>query len=274
MAVRSARYEVLARCPGPARRPACCWLRRRARRQAPAHLLQLGAGRHLLGEQRRLDAVEQALQPADELGLRDPQLGVGRDAVLGERQADSRCSSSRSSGASPSSSSLMEFSWISLSRLREASSSGAARTSSSSCLIIVPIRMTLAGCSTMLPTPCSSSPSSAAAPGPCRPAGRPARRPSPAARRSRPARDSHRPPSPFAPPIPQRRHGRAAPSRPRRPRRATRARRPRRASAPWRARSAAPARRRSSARPARAPPATIAPLPWARRPAGRAAPSR
>src|SRR6185312_6727897 len=36
----------------------------------------------------------------------------------------------------------------------------AARTSSSSCLIIVPIRMTLAGCSTMLPTPRSSSPSS------------------------------------------------------------------------------------------------------------------
>ena len=39
---------------------------------------------------------------------------------------------------------------MSRSRLRLASSSGAARTSSSSCLIIVPIRMTLAGCSTMV----------------------------------------------------------------------------------------------------------------------------
>ena len=66
--------------------------------------------------------------------------------------SDSRSSSSRSSGARPSSSSLIELSWISRSRARVASSSGAARTSSSSCLIIVPIRMTLAGCSTMLPT--------------------------------------------------------------------------------------------------------------------------
>ena len=49
-----------------------------ARRQAAAHLLQLGAGGHLLGEQRGLDAVEQALQPADQLGLGDPQLGVRR----------------------------------------------------------------------------------------------------------------------------------------------------------------------------------------------------
>ena len=37
---------------------------------------------------------------------------------------------------------------MSRSRTREASSSGAERTSSSSCLIIEPIRMTLAGCST------------------------------------------------------------------------------------------------------------------------------
>src|SRR5882757_7149276 len=65
----------------------------------------------------------------------------------------SRCSSSRSSGARPCSSSLMEFSWISRSRDRDASSSGAARTSSSSCLIMVPIRITLAGCSTMSITP-------------------------------------------------------------------------------------------------------------------------
>ena len=30
--------------------------------------------------------MEQPLQPPDELGLRDPQLGLGRDALLGERQ--------------------------------------------------------------------------------------------------------------------------------------------------------------------------------------------
>ena len=63
----------------------------------------------------------------------------------------SRFSSSRSSGARPSSSSRTELDRISRSRRREASSSGAERTSSSSCLIIVPIRMTLAGCSTMAP---------------------------------------------------------------------------------------------------------------------------
>ena len=47
---------------------------------------------------------------------------------------------------------------MSRSRLRLASSRGAARTSSSSCLIIVPIRMTLAGCSTISLT--SSAPPS------------------------------------------------------------------------------------------------------------------
>src|SRR5690606_25868810 len=56
------------------------------RQRALAHLLQLGAGGHLLGEQRGLDAVEQALQPTDQLGLRDAQLGVGRHRLLGERQ--------------------------------------------------------------------------------------------------------------------------------------------------------------------------------------------
>ena len=55
--------------------------------RALAHLLELGARCHLLGEQRGLDAVEQALQPADELRLGDPQLGVRRDRVLGERAA-------------------------------------------------------------------------------------------------------------------------------------------------------------------------------------------
>ena len=44
------------------------------------------ARRHLLGEQRGLDAVEQAFEPADQLGLRDPQLGVRRHSVLAERQ--------------------------------------------------------------------------------------------------------------------------------------------------------------------------------------------
>ena len=65
--------------------------------------------------------------------------------------SDSRSSSSRSSGARPSSSSMMERWWISRSRPRLASSSGAARTSSSSCLIMLPIRITLAGCSIRLP---------------------------------------------------------------------------------------------------------------------------
>ncbi len=57
-----------------------------ARRQR-AHLLQLGLGGHLLGDERGLDAVEEALEPADELGLRDAQLGVGGLLVL-ERQGD------------------------------------------------------------------------------------------------------------------------------------------------------------------------------------------
>jgi hypothetical protein len=60
-----------------------------------------------------------------------------------------RSSSSRRSGERPSSSSRIDAAWMSRSRLRLASSRGAARTSSSSCLIIVPIRMTLAGSSTM-----------------------------------------------------------------------------------------------------------------------------
>ena len=56
-----------------------------------------------------------------------------------------------------------DVAWISRSRLRLASSSGAARTSSSSCLIIVPIRITLAGCSTRSVRDVSSSPSRPAA---------------------------------------------------------------------------------------------------------------
>src|SRR5262245_20183413 len=57
-----------------------------ARWQGPAHLLELGARRHLLSEQRRLDAMEEPLQPADQLGLGDPQLGLGGQLVLGKRQ--------------------------------------------------------------------------------------------------------------------------------------------------------------------------------------------
>src|SRR6478609_83903 len=60
----------------------------------------------------------------------------------------SRSSSSTSSGARPALSSSMDRRWISASRVRPASSSGALRTSSRRFLIIEPIRMTLAGCST------------------------------------------------------------------------------------------------------------------------------
>ena len=47
-------------------------------RRTAAHLLELGARRHLLGEQRGLDAVEEPLEPADQLSLGDPQLGLAR----------------------------------------------------------------------------------------------------------------------------------------------------------------------------------------------------
>src|SRR3954471_4552280 len=68
-----------------------------------------------------------------------------------------RPASSRASGARPLDSSLIDDSWISRSRARLASSSGAARTSSSSCLIMVPIRITFAGCSTMSASDASSA---------------------------------------------------------------------------------------------------------------------
>ena len=56
---------------------------------APAHLLQLGAGGHLLGEQRGLDAVEQPFEPADELRVGDAELGLaGGGLGVGERQRD------------------------------------------------------------------------------------------------------------------------------------------------------------------------------------------
>ena len=43
---------------------------------AAPDLVERGPGRHLLGEQGGLDAMEQPLQPADQLGLGDPQFGV------------------------------------------------------------------------------------------------------------------------------------------------------------------------------------------------------
>ena len=49
-----------------------------AGRQRAAHLLELGARGHLLGIDRGLDAVEEALEPADQLGLGDAQLALGR----------------------------------------------------------------------------------------------------------------------------------------------------------------------------------------------------
>ena len=59
-----------------------------AGRQAPAlELLELGAGRHLLGEQGGLDAVEQAFEPTHELGLGDAQFGLGgRIGIEGQRE--------------------------------------------------------------------------------------------------------------------------------------------------------------------------------------------
>src|SRR5271163_2423285 len=51
-----------------------------------AHLLELAAGGHLLSEQCGLNPVEQPFQPADQLRLGDPQLGVGWDGAFGERQ--------------------------------------------------------------------------------------------------------------------------------------------------------------------------------------------
>src|SRR6516164_10747802 len=66
------RLQVL---PGARARPVARPADSRGKR-ALAHLLELCASRHLLGEQRGLDAVEQPLQPADQLRLGDAQLGV------------------------------------------------------------------------------------------------------------------------------------------------------------------------------------------------------
>jgi prephenate dehydratase len=56
------------------------------RRKRAAHLLELRAGRHLLCEQRGLDAVEESFEPADQLRLGDSQFGLARRGVVRERQ--------------------------------------------------------------------------------------------------------------------------------------------------------------------------------------------
>ena len=144
---RCRRSQVRARGPGR-RRALLGGPGDDAGRQRPAHLLELRPGGHLLGEQGGLDAVEQALQPADQLGLGDPQLGLARRVVLGERQREP-LELLDQFGGQPLSSSLIELWWISPSRARLFSSSGAARTSSRSWRIMLPIRITLAGCSTI-----------------------------------------------------------------------------------------------------------------------------
>jgi hypothetical protein len=60
------------------------------------------------------NTVEQALRPADQLGLRDPQL-TARHRVVREQERDR---SARRLGCEPASSSLIERSWISRSRFR------------------------------------------------------------------------------------------------------------------------------------------------------------
>ena len=49
---------------------------------------ELLLGRHLLREERGLDALDEALEPADELGLDDPELGLGGDVIVAEGQRD------------------------------------------------------------------------------------------------------------------------------------------------------------------------------------------
>src|SRR6266508_5919592 len=78
--------------------------------------------------------------------------------------ATRRLSSSSSSGARPSLSSLIDVSSTPARRDRPASSSGAAFTSSRSWRIMLPIRITLAGCSTRSVMCCSSLSSSSCSP--------------------------------------------------------------------------------------------------------------
>src|SRR5215217_143776 len=78
--------KVLQVLPGPT--AALAGNAHAGRQRTLPHLLQLLARGHLLGEQRGLDAVEQAFEPADQLGLSDSQFGVRWDGVLGERQRE------------------------------------------------------------------------------------------------------------------------------------------------------------------------------------------
>ena len=125
--------------------------RRRApttRPAGPAHLLELHLGGHLLGDQRGLDPVEQALEPADELGLGDRAARPSRAAR--------RRRTARRGGRAPRAARARAPSRA-RAATRRGSRAGARgwrrrgrcpRTSSSSCLIIMPMRMTFAGSST------------------------------------------------------------------------------------------------------------------------------
>ena len=149
----------------------------------------------------------------------------------------SRCSSSRSSGARPSSSSLIEFSWIS----REPAAGGLVQRRRPHLLEqLLDHRADPHDLGGLLDHAADALLSSLVvlvgllAPGPCRPGARPARRPSPAARRLAAAREPPLPlahalrhcPTPSAP-VPDGSPSRAPPAaacRRRRPPRAARAR--------------------------------------------------
>ena len=133
--------RVRGRCPADPRRGIASLGQRPL-----AHLVELGPGRHLLGHQGGLDPVEQALQPSDQLGVGDPQLGIRgrRRCRRGSRPGPAR-RPGRARGRRPARGSTAR-------RSRGAGPGwprprGAWRTSSSSCLTIEPMRSSLAGCS-------------------------------------------------------------------------------------------------------------------------------
>ena len=110
-----------------------------------AHLLELLAGGQLLGEQGGLDAVEQALEPADQLGLGDraarPRTAPRRRRTAGPAMRSSSCRSGDSAWLSSIDRPLVDLGEA----LAAAPRRAAPRTSSSSCLTIEPMRITLAG---------------------------------------------------------------------------------------------------------------------------------
>ncbi len=121
-----------------------------------AHLLELLLGLHLLGEQRRLDAVEEPFEPADELRLRDAQLGVAR-RVARERQRDVVELLAEVVGEDAFE--LVHRALVDLlERRRPASSSCASRASSSSARTIEAMRMSLVGRETCSPSVLPSLP--------------------------------------------------------------------------------------------------------------------